>query len=536
MMRLLGWVVMVLSLACSGGPPPRPTPPPKASAEIKPPEIKPPAEEPIDPDAPREGGAATCPLELREDPAWNALWPRCPMYYPMISMGGWCDKPHCMRPCLLEVSTGPDSDSVMLAYWYWYDDVGRVTRSLMFGLGGEIDRNYHYDEAGRVTRSVQKDGGGIDYRYDGHGRLTGSTRKDPNLSPMVVAVTHGPWGPTEVTTKVGDQLIGRQRYTYTDDGRIATEEDYDDGPFSMRDRDNPSKTFALQYDADGKLGGFRRGYKSVSFGRDGDGRVTSVHRNSMQTASLKYDEVGRLSVVDKRKVLVEGYREYRYDCEGLDPFAPEPPPPAPPPIPPTVRCKKPAPVPRSVGRVTMPTPLMIAAAHGRLDEVKELVAAGADIDAVDNVLVTPALGSAITNGRVKVVRYLLDEGASVDPAGNNGPLRSALFLGSEEVVARLLAGCIDPNRPNKYKRLPLEVAINQFPIYSNYSGSDDQRQDQEAYFKIIERLIAAGARVNAKPAEAKSYRELVSKRFDREGLHADYRQAKEKIRRLLEKR
>ena len=64
------------------------------------------------------------------------------------------------------------------------------------------------------------------------------------------------------------------------------------------------------------------------------------------------------------------------------------------------------------------SPVWIAAANGRTDEVKELLARGANVNSTtDN---TSCLLAAVRNGHINVVRALVNAGANVNTQGNDG--------------------------------------------------------------------------------------------------------------------
>lgn len=89
------------------------------------------------------------------------------------------------------------------------------------------------------------------------------------------------------------------------------------------------------------------------------------------------------------------------------------------------------------------TPLQLAAQQGRMEIVRYLVEAGADVDATTNTQtgeVTP-LRYAITNGDLEMVEYLITNGADVNKANEQGwtPLMTAARHGEVDIIDTLLA-------------------------------------------------------------------------------------------------
>ena len=82
-----------------------------------------------------------------------------------------------------------------------------------------------------------------------------------------------------------------------------------------------------------------------------------------------------------------------------------------------------------------------AAEKGNLKRVKLLLEQGGEKDASDG-LTTP-LREACENCYFDVVQYLVEQGASLDKAGNNGwtPLLVAAYEGHLEIVRYLLELC-----------------------------------------------------------------------------------------------
>ena len=89
-----------------------------------------------------------------------------------------------------------------------------------------------------------------------------------------------------------------------------------------------------------------------------------------------------------------------------------------------------------------------AAKGGDADEVRSLVAAGADLDEADRF--GPPLLHAAARGHVAIIEILVEAGADPNATSNEGAtaLHRASYRGDREAVAMLLAAGADPNRAN----------------------------------------------------------------------------------------
>jgi len=88
------------------------------------------------------------------------------------------------------------------------------------------------------------------------------------------------------------------------------------------------------------------------------------------------------------------------------------------------------------------TPLYVASHAGHADTVKILLAAGADIDAVNTFDGATALWTAAQQGNLSVVSALLEYGADPYIAREDDgmtPLNTAIIQGHENIAARLIA-------------------------------------------------------------------------------------------------
>ena len=91
-------------------------------------------------------------------------------------------------------------------------------------------------------------------------------------------------------------------------------------------------------------------------------------------------------------------------------------------------------------------PLHEAAKSGDLDEVKQLVAAGGNVDERDVAERTP-LSWAAEKGNLKVVQFLIDKGADVNARDltNVTPLQHAVLSSDKNVVELLVESGADVN-------------------------------------------------------------------------------------------
>lgn len=105
------------------------------------------------------------------------------------------------------------------------------------------------------------------------------------------------------------------------------------------------------------------------------------------------------------------------------------------------------------------TPLLAAAPYGRPECLEPLVAAGADVKAVDGIGDGVVYHSVLA-GNLDVVRYFLELGAPADTRNAQGgsPLMLAAFTGQSAIVALLLDYGADPCASDGRNRTVAEIA------------------------------------------------------------------------------
>ena len=103
--------------------------------------------------------------------------------------------------------------------------------------------------------------------------------------------------------------------------------------------------------------------------------------------------------------------------------------------------------------------LISAAADGKTDVVKALIAQGADLNKANSGGWTP-INSAVGKGHAEVVKLLIAAGADVNKASNDGwtPLNNAADEGHAEVVKLLIVAGADLNKANSGGWTPISRA------------------------------------------------------------------------------
>ncbi|MFO0754572.1 MAG: ankyrin repeat domain-containing protein [Thermodesulfovibrionales bacterium] len=101
--------------------------------------------------------------------------------------------------------------------------------------------------------------------------------------------------------------------------------------------------------------------------------------------------------------------------------------------------------------------LFDSAGRGDLEEVKKLLAEGADVNCRDTIGWTPLIKAAWM-GHLHVVRYLLEQGAEIDRQNDFGytALMSAISSGHHPVVHYLLERGADVSLKDKYGKTVID--------------------------------------------------------------------------------
>lgn len=106
--------------------------------------------------------------------------------------------------------------------------------------------------------------------------------------------------------------------------------------------------------------------------------------------------------------------------------------------------------------------LIAASRDGEVEEVKQLLVEGADIEAKDADGFTPLMWAS-TNGHREVVEILIDKGADVNATSIQGysPLSEASFSGHAEVLVILIQAGADINQQDREGWSSLHLAVRE---------------------------------------------------------------------------
>jgi ankyrin repeat protein len=107
------------------------------------------------------------------------------------------------------------------------------------------------------------------------------------------------------------------------------------------------------------------------------------------------------------------------------------------------------------------TALMYAARYSKEEEVKLLLASGADVNLSNNAQYT-ALMNAANNSTIKIVKLLLDAGADVNRKNYEGgtALFSACFAAQEKIIKLLISTGADINIRDNCNHTALSYTTN----------------------------------------------------------------------------
>jgi ankyrin repeat protein len=141
------------------------------------------------------------------------------------------------------------------------------------------------------------------------------------------------------------------------------------------------------------------------------------------------------------------------------------------------------------------TDLMLAAAEGRIANLKALIAAGADVNIQNNKGRTPLINAAM-RGQTESVQLLLAAGAKPNIKDNEGytALIEPVFAGNVAIVKALLAAKANPNIPAEHDITALMAAA--------FGGHKE----------LVNELLAAGADPKMQDVEGLTARDYALKK------------------------
>ena len=127
--------------------------------------------------------------------------------------------------------------------------------------------------------------------------------------------------------------------------------------------------------------------------------------------------------------------------------------------------------------------------QGKLDLVKTIVEAQADVNDVDKSRATP-LFDAVCFNQTEIVEYLIEHGAdpNIMQYSGDGPLHSAAANGNAKIVDLLIAGT-----SVKGKRLKADVNIKTYNKFTPVYYAVDN-----ANLEVLQKLLDAGGKVNTR--------------------------------------
>lgn len=107
------------------------------------------------------------------------------------------------------------------------------------------------------------------------------------------------------------------------------------------------------------------------------------------------------------------------------------------------------------------TAMMICARNGFLDIAKLLLTAGYDLNQSISTTDQTVLGLAVWNNHLKMVQWLLNNGANVDIVDNQGwtPLMIAAYSGFTDIVTELLKHHPDTAKKNNRGLTAFDLAV-----------------------------------------------------------------------------
>ena len=142
-----------------------------------------------------------------------------------------------------------------------------------------------------------------------------------------------------------------------------------------------------------------------------------------------------------------------------------------------------------VAFIPQPTePLVVAASKNDLEAVRQLLAAGADVNAIDKETDTTALAKAVSNGNREMVQALLWAGADVNTRNSFG--LTALMNLSDRTSAQIVWDLVATGA-----RVNLKDEMGNFALLM--AAAQDNGD-------AVQALLAAGAKINARNNEGQT--------------------------------
>jgi len=145
------------------------------------------------------------------------------------------------------------------------------------------------------------------------------------------------------------------------------------------------------------------------------------------------------------------------------------------------------------------TALNYAAIHNKLDIVKLLIKADANIEKTNDDGQTP-LYSAVLHGNIEIVKFLIDSGANINTAesiSHHNPLHLALSSYYFNIATLLINSGANLNAKTSQRITPLHILINSSIEINVHLNDEDANELHKDVIKIAKLLIKGGANVNA---------------------------------------
>ena len=145
------------------------------------------------------------------------------------------------------------------------------------------------------------------------------------------------------------------------------------------------------------------------------------------------------------------------------------------------------------------TALNYAAIHNKLDIVKLLIKADANIEKTNDDGQTP-LYNAVDHGNIEIVKFLIDSGANINTAesiSHHNPLHLALSSYYFNIATLLINSGANLNAKTSQHITPLHILINSSIEINVFLNDENANELHKDVIKIAKLLIKGGANVNA---------------------------------------